>query len=312
MTKKSKGLRHHVKSTFVPHARNKYRPHVIKHYGLAVALFLILGSQLAYNLANTGKVQVLGYATNVSNSALLEYTNENRVRAGLDELYINDKLSEAARAKAEHMVANNYWSHYAPDGTTPWDFINKSGYEYLKAGENLAYGFTDSAGTVQGWMNSPPHAENIMSTEFAEVGFGMASGPDFQGDENTVVVAMYGQPIAPVAAPTKEAQKPVEDQSWTPQEVLKSESTGDTVMSGHPKNISVFSAAISGDAHWGLYLSLGVILTIGVAFAMRHLAALHQYIKHGEHYIEGHPMIEAGLVYGLIWLVLASTYGVVG
>jgi len=312
MAKKTKKISKSLKNSFVPHAKNNYRPHIIRHHGLALILFLLLGFQVVYNYANTGSIKILGYATNVTNSGLLQYTNENRTRAGLTELYLNDDLNKAAQAKAEHMVANNYWAHYAPDGTTPWDFINKTTYEYLKAGENLAYGFTDSAGTVRGWMNSEPHAANIMDANFAEVGFGMASGSTFQGDENTVIVAMYGQPLNPVTAKPSSTPTEAETLSWTPQDVIRADTSDTTItVTGESKNVNVLSAAISGQAHWGLYATLTLLMTLAFVYAMRHAVAIHQFATHGEHFIEGHPMIEAGLIYGLLWLLLASTYGVI-
>lgn len=346
-----------LKNTFVPHARNKYKPHITKHYGLAVILVSLLFVQALYNYSITGHVQVLGYATNVSQGALLTYTNQNRAASGLSGLTLNGALNSAAQAKANHMIANNYWSHYAPDGTTPWSFMDSAGYSYIKAGENLAYGFTDSAGTVQGWMNSPPHAANILDSAFTEVGFGIADGANFQGDENTVIVAMYGQPLAsaPVAeepapaAPAPESEiiaqeepTPAPEESPSkpkPKEANDSNSPDDTQTDGQlawthkdllelneevlsvesfaispeqQARTTLFGAIFSGQANWGIYLSFGLLSALTLAYIIRHSVAIYQFAVKGEHYVEGHPFLEAGLIYGLLWLALVSTYGVVG
>jgi uncharacterized protein YkwD len=308
---KSSKIKHRLHKSLVPHSRNNYHPHAIRPKGLFVALMLLLGIQLAFNFAQTGKLKVLGYATNVSESALLEFTNNNRARSDVPELTYNAKLAAAAQAKAEHMIENNYWSHFSPEGVSPWDFVNDSGYEYLKAGENLAYGFADSSGIVKGWMDSPPHAANIMDPKFAEVGFGVASGETFQGDENTVIVAMYGQPISAVNV-AQANEENVAQQAWTPQEIIRSEDKPLQALTSAPEEVSVFSAVTSGDAHWGIYLSVGLLLFLAAIYAMRHVVALHQLATKGEHFIHGHPMLEASIVYGLLWLVLASTYGVIG
>ena len=66
------------------------------------------------------------------------------------------------------------------------------------AGENLAYGFDTSLGVVNGWMASPTHRDNVLLPDYEEVGFGIANGEDYQGTENTVVVAMYGDPVVSI------------------------------------------------------------------------------------------------------------------
>src|SRR5262245_27999830 len=63
---------------------------------------------------------VLGYATDVTVSGLLGGTNNQRASNGLGGLHLNDKLNQAAQAKANDMVARNYWSHDTPDGNPPW------------------------------------------------------------------------------------------------------------------------------------------------------------------------------------------------
>src|SRR5438132_3215953 len=76
-------------------------------------------------------------------------------------------------------------------------FCFKSGYLYQKLGENLAAGFSDEQSTVNGWMASPPHRENLLDSAFSDVGFGFANNPDYTsagGGPMTIVVAFYGNP----------------------------------------------------------------------------------------------------------------------
>lgn len=103
--------------------------------------------------------------------SLLELTNVKRIEAGLRPLLINEKLNESARLKAEDMVNNSYWSHNAPDGTEPWVFFDKVKYGYSWAGENLAKGYSTGSAMVAGWMISPLHKDNLLSTKYREVGF---------------------------------------------------------------------------------------------------------------------------------------------
>jgi uncharacterized protein YkwD len=180
----------------------------IMHFAKVMPLLLILLSGLWLSAGTAlahGRSSVLAYATSMSVNDLLTSTNQQRVSNGVAGLGLNSKLNAAAQAKANDMVARDYWSHVTPDGQQPWVFFQNAGYEYNKAGENLAYGFDNASWTVNGWMNSPGHRANLLDPVFKEVGFGFANSPNFVGTgEETIIVAMYGAPYGaiPVPAPT--------------------------------------------------------------------------------------------------------------
>lgn len=115
-------------------------------------------------------------------------------------------MSQAAAAKAKHMFLNNYWAHTAPDGTTPWDFINGAGYVYSVAGENLAKNFSNSQGVVGAWMNSSSHRENILRSQYADIGFAVVNGV-LNGEETTLVVQMFGKNVGTTIAQKEETAK---------------------------------------------------------------------------------------------------------
>ncbi len=159
----------------------------------------------AHAMPGLTKQTVLAYATSMSRGDLHAAANGSRSANGLGVFTLNGQLNNSAQAKAQHMADNNYWAHVAPDGTQPWYFFEAAGYSYRKAGENLAYGFSTSYGANDGWMNSPSHRANILG-DYAEVGYGIVNSPNFQGGENTIVVAHYGtqsnySPPAPAPAP---------------------------------------------------------------------------------------------------------------
>lgn len=112
---------------------------------------------------------------------------------------MNDQLSTAAAGKAAHMFANDYWAHFAPDGTSPWYFIKSAGYNYVYAGENLAKGFTTSNDAVQAWMNSPTHKANILSPQYEDMGFAIREGT-LQGEDTVLIVQMFGAKSNPAFA----------------------------------------------------------------------------------------------------------------
>ncbi len=186
-----------LSNLFIPQRSNNFRAKIL-HLDFLTAIVVL---SLMFNFA-VNKVyhsNVLGYATDITKQKLLELTNRERTSRGLPALSNNSKLEHAAHLKAEHMFAHNYWAHYAPDGTAPWEFILKSGYDYEYAGENLAKNFLFSSDVVRAWMNSPTHRANILKSEYADVGFAVVNGV-LQGEETTLVVQMFGKPLKPLLA----------------------------------------------------------------------------------------------------------------
>src|SRR5689334_8799011 len=78
-----------------------------------LSIQVLAGIQASYE----HQQKVLAYATGVSIAGLLDQTNQARAANGLGSLALNGKLDNGAQAKANDMIAKNYWSHTAPDGT---------------------------------------------------------------------------------------------------------------------------------------------------------------------------------------------------
>lgn len=207
-------VRRATKSAVIPHAHNDYRPHLIRWQGIVALALVIAFVQLGYNLVKTGSV--LGQQTDISAYELLAATNRERRSQGEEPLKANIALSDAAALKADDMFKKQYWAHVSPEGTTPWQWFEQIGYSYSSAGENLAKGFHSSAGVVTAWMNSNEHRANVLSTSFSEVGFAVRSGI-LNGEETTVVVALYG---SPKQSPVVTASAPVESVLAAQEEVI--------------------------------------------------------------------------------------------
>jgi hypothetical protein len=177
----------------VPHHTNNQRARLLKHDALLLISCILLFFSFLLPRIETVYPGVLGAHINVTLQDLLLHTNQKRIEAGLAPLSLSQELSRAAQMKAEHMLDNNYWAHFAPDGTSPWIFIRESGYDYTYAGENLARGFTTSADAVAAWMASPDHRANMLSSQFSEVGFAVVEGA-LTGEKRTVlIVEMFGK-----------------------------------------------------------------------------------------------------------------------
>lgn len=99
-------------------------------------------------------------------------TNQERLNHGCGPLAIDDRLQLAAEGHSQDMALNDFFSHNAPDGTTPWDRIHAQGYFYSMAGENIAAGYPSPESVVEGWMNSDGHRANILNCGFKDIGVG--------------------------------------------------------------------------------------------------------------------------------------------
>jgi len=126
----------------------------------------------------------------ITTQNIIDYHNRTRINNSLGELTFNYLLSKSAQSKADAMIKANCWSHYCPNGESPWDFFNQANYNYVFAGENLAEGFYNIEDLMNAWMKSPTHRENILKKEYVEVGVGIAYG-DFQGNQNNVLVVVH-------------------------------------------------------------------------------------------------------------------------
>ena len=196
-----KRVRSHAKKVLVPHKDNQYRPHLIRAHGLIAVLIVALIAQVAYSVITTGKVSVLGQASTIAVTELINDTNAVRTQQGVAALQQNDQLTQAAFLKAKNMFAEQYWAHESPSGIQPWKWFADAGYNYSYAGENLAKNYPTAQATVDAWMNSPTHRQNMLNGQYVDVGFAVVDGT-LNGQATTLVVAFYGAP-ATVAVRTE-------------------------------------------------------------------------------------------------------------
>lgn len=199
----------HLKDHVVPHPRNNYHPHLLGHRAIALFSLLLVTIKIASIVLITVAPIAQVESSAITRENVISLTNQSRKEFGLPALKSNEKLRIAAQAKAEDMLAKQYFAHNTPDGKTPWDFIKASGYSYLVAGENLAVDFIEAENVEEAWMNSPGHRANILNKDFEEIGIGISQG-QFEGHTSIFVVQMFGtqpvQPIQTLAQPTSVEQ----------------------------------------------------------------------------------------------------------
>ncbi len=110
-----------------------------------------------------------------SEKEMFNLVNKERKDRGISELKESNALRDVGRAHCSDMFKRRYFSHYTPEGLSPFDRIQAAGIDYIAAGENLAYA-PSVAIAHQGLMNSPGHRENILRKEFGTLGVGVIDG----------------------------------------------------------------------------------------------------------------------------------------
>jgi hypothetical protein len=196
-----------------PHDHNDHQPWLLRSHGLLLVLVLIIFVQVGANISSASG-RILGFATNISVSEVVSLTNQQRASSGLEPLQTNASLNDAAKLKAQDMFEKDYWAHFAPDGTSPWYFFGLVDYKYTWAGENLARDFATSSGVVAAWMDSSGHRDNILSPNFSEIGIAVVNG-NLEGEDTTLVVQLFGKPLAVAASGDQGSQTASENPAET-------------------------------------------------------------------------------------------------
>lgn len=180
----------------LPHREEHTRAHAWHPFSFLVyCAFVLTVGFTAVSLPGISP-SILGYASSITTKEIIDRTNLARTTRGIHSLKANQLLTRAAEDKAADMVAKDYWAHIAPDGTPPWSFITKAGYSYAIAGENLARNFQDPESVIDAWLASPSHRDNVINEQYSEIGVAVMHGI-MNGTETTLVVQMFGKPVAP-------------------------------------------------------------------------------------------------------------------
>jgi hypothetical protein len=187
-----------LKHYLIPSAGNRYEPGLLKTEALSLVLALVVIVELAYLVPTFLIIPSQRFGAAVLPAVLVDLANADRRAEKLSALEPDPLLARAAQLKAEDMARRGYFAHTDPDGRTPWFWLEKVGYKYAYAGENLAVNFFDSADVEQAWMNSPLHRDNILKKQFSKIGIGAARGR-LDGYDTVFVVQFFARPSGGVA-----------------------------------------------------------------------------------------------------------------
>ncbi|WP_146606043.1 CAP domain-containing protein [Mesorhizobium kowhaii] len=122
-------------------------------------------------------------------------------------LAMNDTLLSVARAHSQDMIDRDYFAHDEPGGSDPFERMTAAGYNWDRAGENIAFRSTSGSVTpamslqlhqdlfVDSGITGRGHRVNLMNPDFQEIGVGQAQGV-FQGSNATMLTEDFGRPGA--------------------------------------------------------------------------------------------------------------------
>jgi len=128
----------------------------------------------------------LGPPRSRAHTDLFNLLNAYRVDNGQGRLRYSRTLEQAADQYALRMFREDFFDHVAPDGSEPADRALSAGFCDRFVGENLAYGLNrvqSAADALDGFINSPPHNENMLRSQWDYVGIGFLEVTGFEGTE---------------------------------------------------------------------------------------------------------------------------------
>lgn len=161
---------------------------------IKLGLIALVTTSAFYSCKKTDEISTLSSAKTeatsdssslINQSAILQQINDIRQKGcncgatpmpAVSSLTWNLQLEAAAKAHAEDMSKNNYFSHTGLDGSNPGTRITAAGYSWQGYGENIAKGYITAQAVVDAWLQSEGHCKNMMNADFKEVAVSLVNG----------------------------------------------------------------------------------------------------------------------------------------
>jgi len=150
----------------------------------SLLLALLLVPALAFGADDPAEITVAN---------VIAEMNAYRAEEGLPPLVAEPRLMKSAEDRMKDMEDLGYWAHVAPDGRSPFVWLEANGYAHAYAAENLAAGFETVHVLVEGWMESHGHRQNIMSPLYTECGVAIIDGSTVKRGQGKSVVVLFGR-----------------------------------------------------------------------------------------------------------------------
>ena len=164
---------------------------------LAFVLALTIGVAPTSGAAPSNTQRLAGVEQGV-----IREVNRVRVAKGLRPLTVVQGLQTAALNHSRAMLQGGFFEHESPGGRPFWERIKRTypprGSDQWLVGENL---LAKSAGlspqeAVAAWLESPPHRDVLLSSQFRDVGIAVMRAPlaggAFGNQATWVITADFG------------------------------------------------------------------------------------------------------------------------
>ncbi len=100
----------------------------------------------------------------------------------------NGLLERTALLHTRDMVARQNMSHTGGNGSDIGQRMQREGYDWGAAGENVAAGQRSTADAIQSWLRSPGHCSNMMNKGFTDIGVSSVSSGGTYSMYHTMVL----------------------------------------------------------------------------------------------------------------------------
>lgn len=104
---------------------------------------------------------------------IFDLANSERIQRGLGLLTWDDRAAAVARSYSEDMSRRDFFDHYSPEGTSPYDRMKAANIGMSIAAENIAEGYENAIYSHEAWMNSEGHRSNILAGDLTHLGVGV-------------------------------------------------------------------------------------------------------------------------------------------
>ena len=104
--------------------------------------------------------------------------NAYRARHGLAPVTLNTKLIDASDVHAKDLAEHGIASHEGTDGSTHGQRVQREGYRFSVAAENVATGQKSWPEVFKAWQDSEGHNRNLLLADATEFGIALVYEPD--------------------------------------------------------------------------------------------------------------------------------------
>ena len=106
---------------------------------------------------------------------VVDLINQRRSENGLAPVTLVSELTQSSRRHSRDMADNNFTSHTGSDGSDAGERMEEAGYDWIRWGEIIAWGFGGNPeSAVNWWMNSDGHRAIILDGRYEDFGVGYA------------------------------------------------------------------------------------------------------------------------------------------